>query len=80
MLEPADSSEQCLFSLQAQVYALDKTQKWTPLTKDIVTVSFLFNEQTGLSAFAGLHRAYFTHTLSRRDENLGRGRWKYRRE
>ena len=34
------------FSLSAQVYALDKTQKWTPLTTDIVTVTFLYNEQS----------------------------------
>ncbi len=35
-----------MFSLTAQVYALDKNQKWAPLTQDILPVTFLYNETT----------------------------------
>lgn len=37
------ANETEIFSLQAQVYALDKAQKWTPLTKEVVPVQFLRN-------------------------------------
>ncbi|KAI3641144.1 hypothetical protein MIR68_000823 [Amoeboaphelidium protococcarum] len=36
--------ETTLFTISAQVYALDKNQKWTPLTQDIIQVSFLKND------------------------------------
>ena len=41
------AAETSLFTLNAQVYALDKNQKWTPLTQEIVPVTFLHSELTG---------------------------------
>jgi hypothetical protein len=35
--------------LQAQVYALDKAQKWQALTQNVIDVSFLLNEHTGVT-------------------------------
>lgn len=46
--------EKTLFSLQAQVYALDKSQKWTPLSQGVITISFLFNESTGMTRIFGM--------------------------
>lgn len=41
------SSDIPVFTLSAQVYALDKNQKWSPLTQDVVEVVFVFNPATG---------------------------------
>jgi hypothetical protein len=43
----ASANETALFRLSAQVYALDKSQTWVPLTQDVVSVTILLNNQTG---------------------------------
>jgi hypothetical protein len=46
------SSDYAAFSLSAQVYVLDKAQKWAPLTQDVVRVSFMYNEAAGSTKIA----------------------------
>jgi hypothetical protein len=49
----AQEQQRTIFQMLAQVYALDKNQKWSPLTQDIITVSFIWNEQTGVTRLFG---------------------------
>lgn len=41
------ADEILVFELKAQIYALDKHQKWTPLTNDIVSVKFMLSRARG---------------------------------
>lgn len=46
--------------MQAQLYALDKNQKWSPLTSDIVTVSFLYNNTDKSTRILSTHNGKST--------------------
>lgn len=52
--------EEVIFKLSAQVYILDKNQKWSPLTTDVVPVCFLHNastKSTRICAYGSLHES-----------------------
>ncbi len=49
-------NEKVLLSIQAQVYALDKTQKWKPLSNAIIPVTFLYDELAKTTRILGMEK------------------------